>query len=168
MGLLNLKSARNIKLAEDILQPLIDVGASIGDGSPLSLPYFADGGNLTLEFTIGANNVRGVAQVFTNDFAFGTYPLQGPESVSGTGPGGEIPDGAVTTIKIADAAVTAAKIADGVVGSAQLADTVTFGASSSPGQISVVNSNNNASLGRRCCQFYERQQRLPKLACLSI
>jgi len=146
LGLLNLKSARNIKLAEDILQPLIDVGATIGDGSPLTLPYFADGGNLTLEFTIGANNVRGVAQVFTDNFAFGTYPLQGPESIGGTGPSGELPDGSVTTIKIADAAVTAAKIANGVVGSAQLADMVTFGASSSPGQINLVNSSNNATV----------------------
>jgi len=146
LGLLHLKSARNIKLAEDILQPLIDVGAIIGDGSPLSLPYLADGGNLTLEFTIGANNVRGVAQVFTDNFAFGTYPLQGPESTSVTVPGGELPDGSVTTIKIANGAVTGGKIANGAVGSVQLADTVTFGASSSPGQISVVNSNNNATV----------------------
>ena len=90
--------------------------------------------------------MRGVAQVFTSDFAFGTYPLQGPESISGTGSSGEIPDGAITTSKIADAAVTGGKIANGAVGSVQLADTVTFGASSSPGQISVVNSNNNATV----------------------
>jgi len=134
LGTLGPKSALNIKVAEDILTLL---------GIPL--PYIDDGGNLTLEFTIGAEKVRGVAQVFTSDFAFGTYPLQGPES-SGTGPGGEIPDGAVTTVKIADAAVTTAKIANEVVGSTQLADTVTFGASSSPGQINVVNSNDNTTL----------------------
>ena len=135
LGMLGPRAALNLKLAEDILLPL---------GIPL--PYTNDGGNLTLEFTIGAEKVRGVAQVFTSDFAFGTYPLQGPESISGTGSSGEIPDGAITTSKIADAAVTGGKIANGAVGSVQLADTVTFGASSSPGQISVVNSNNNATV----------------------
>ena len=42
----------------------------------ISLPYTADGGNLTLEFTIQAPNVQGAAQVFSPDLAFGTYPLQ--------------------------------------------------------------------------------------------
>ncbi len=65
LGTLGAKSAFNIKLAEDILTP---IGAS--------LPYTADGGNLTLEFTIGVAGVQGVAQVFSGDFAFGTYPLQ--------------------------------------------------------------------------------------------
>ncbi len=65
LGTLGPKSALNIKLAEDIPTPL---------GIPL--PYIDDGGNLTLEFTIGSNNVRGVAQVFSGDFAFGTYTLQ--------------------------------------------------------------------------------------------
>ena len=65
LGDLEATSARNIKLAEDILDPL---GLR---------PYQDDGGNLMLEFTIQAANVRGVAQVFNNSFtlAFGTYPL---------------------------------------------------------------------------------------------
>jgi len=65
LGSLGAKSALNLKLAEDILTPL---------GIPV--PYTDDGGNLTLEFTIGTGNVQGVAQVFSGDFAFGTYPLQ--------------------------------------------------------------------------------------------
>ncbi len=65
LGILGARSALNLKLAEDILVPL---------GIPL--PYTTDGGNLTLEFTIGSKNVRGVAQVFSPSFAFGTYPLQ--------------------------------------------------------------------------------------------
>ena len=65
LGTLGAKSAFNIKLAEDILTP---IGASV--------PYTTDGGNLTLEITIGVAGVQGVAQVFSGDFAFGTYPLQ--------------------------------------------------------------------------------------------
>ena len=65
LGILGAKSAFNLKLAEDILVPL-----------GIALPYTTDGGNLTLEFTIGSNNVRGMTQVFSGDFAFGTYPLQ--------------------------------------------------------------------------------------------
>jgi hypothetical protein len=65
LGVLDASSARNIKLAEDILVPL---------GIPL--PYTDDGGNLTLDFTIGAPNVRGAGQVFSSSLAFGTYPLQ--------------------------------------------------------------------------------------------
>ena len=62
---LQAESARNLKLAEDILTPL---------GIPT--PYVTDGGNLTLEFTIQAADVRGAAQVFSSSFAFGTVPLQ--------------------------------------------------------------------------------------------
>ena len=65
LGSLGAESGRNIKVVEDILAPL-----------GMSLPYTDDGGNLTLEFTIGAPNVQGVAQVFSSDLAFGTYPLQ--------------------------------------------------------------------------------------------
>jgi hypothetical protein len=65
LGTLGAESARNIKLAEDILARL---------GIPL--PYMSDGGNLTVEITIGASSVQGVAQVFSSDLAFGTYPLQ--------------------------------------------------------------------------------------------
>ena len=65
LGSLGAKSAINVKLVEDILIPL---------GIPM--PYLTDGGNLTLEFTITAANVRGVAQVFSSDLAFGTYPMQ--------------------------------------------------------------------------------------------
>ena len=75
LGILAPSSARNIKLAEDILAPL---------GIPL--PYTDDGGNLTVEFTIDAANVRGAAQVFTSNMAFGTYPLQPVPTTSGPGP----------------------------------------------------------------------------------
>ena len=43
LGLLNAKSARNIKIAEDILSALVP------------LPYVTDGGNLMVEFTVGAD-----------------------------------------------------------------------------------------------------------------
>jgi hypothetical protein len=66
LGSLEARSARNIKLAEDILDQLPGI----------TLPYTIDGGNVTLEFTIQAENVRGAAQVFSSSFAFGTYPLQ--------------------------------------------------------------------------------------------
>ena len=69
------KSALNLKLAEDILTPL-----------DIETPYTSDGGNLTLEFTITAENVRGAAQVFSSDFAFGTYPLQQIPSASSGSP----------------------------------------------------------------------------------
>ncbi|MCH8015541.1 MAG: hypothetical protein IH917_02825 [Acidobacteria bacterium] len=65
LGTLGARSALNIKLAEDILTPL-----------GVLLPYTIDGGNLTLEFTVQAADVRGAAQVFSSDFAFGTQPLQ--------------------------------------------------------------------------------------------
>jgi hypothetical protein len=64
LGLLEAKSARNIKIAEEILSAL-----------GLPLPYVADGGNLTVEFTIEAKSVQGVAQVFSSNLAFGTYPM---------------------------------------------------------------------------------------------
>ena len=72
---LQAESARNLKLAEDILAPL---------GIPT--PYVTDGGNLTLEFTIQAADARGVAQVFSSDFAFGTYPMQEIPSTSSGSP----------------------------------------------------------------------------------
>ena len=65
VGVLGAKSALNLKLVEDILVPL-----------GITPPYTDDGGNLTLEFTVEAENVRGVAQVFSGSMAFGTYPLQ--------------------------------------------------------------------------------------------
>ncbi|MCH1932588.1 hypothetical protein L9G16_20795, partial [Shewanella sp. A25] len=43
IGLLEGESARNIKVAEDILLAL-----------EIPLPYTDDGGNLTIEFTVGA------------------------------------------------------------------------------------------------------------------
>jgi hypothetical protein len=74
LGTLEARSALNIKLAEDILTLL-----------EIPLPYTDNGGNLTLEFTIQAANVRGTAQVFSSDFAFGTYPLQEiPSSSAGS------------------------------------------------------------------------------------
>ena len=75
LGTLGVASSRNIKLAEDILIPL-----------GITTPYVTDGGNLTLEFTIQAADVRGVAQVFSSDFAFGTYVLQQIPSTAGAGP----------------------------------------------------------------------------------
>ena len=71
LGSLEAFSARNIKLAEDILLPL-----------EIALPYNDNGGNLTLEFTIGGPQVRGVGQVFSDNLAFGTYPLQEISSTS--------------------------------------------------------------------------------------
>ena len=65
LGTLAGKSGLSIKVAEDILTLL-----------GITPPYITDGGNLTLEFTIGAADVVGAAQVFSSDFAFGTYPLQ--------------------------------------------------------------------------------------------
>ncbi len=65
LGTLGAESGRNIRLAEDILAVL---------GIPL--PYTDDGGNLIVQFTIQAPNVRGAAQVFNGSIAFGTYPLQ--------------------------------------------------------------------------------------------
>ncbi len=64
LGILGVRSALNLKLAEDILTNL-----------GISRPCVEEGGNLTLEFTIEAAGVRGAAQVFSDSFAFGTYPL---------------------------------------------------------------------------------------------
>ena len=75
LGTLEARSALNLKLVEDILIPL-----------GIALPYTTDGGNLTLEFTIQAVDVRGVAQVFSSDFAFGTYPMQEIPSTSSGSP----------------------------------------------------------------------------------
>jgi len=58
-------SAVNIKLAEDILNPLA-----------VTLPYTDNGGNLTLVITIRATGVTGISQTFSSGFAYGTYPLQ--------------------------------------------------------------------------------------------
>jgi len=65
LGLLDARSSLNIKIAEDVLSAL---------GIPL--PYTDNGGNLTIEVTVGAENVRGAAQVFSSDLAYGTYPMQ--------------------------------------------------------------------------------------------
>ena len=75
LGTLEARSALNLKLVEDILIPL-----------GIALPYVTDGGNLTLEFTIQAADARGVAQVFSSDFAFGTYPMQEIPSTSSESP----------------------------------------------------------------------------------
>ena len=80
LGTLEALSARNIKVAEDILTPL--------ESFEIPLPYTQDGGNLTVELTIGAGGVRGDVQVFNNSqtLAFGTYPLQEIPSTLGTSP----------------------------------------------------------------------------------
>ena len=75
LGTLGAKSGRNIRLAEDILNPL-----------GITTPYTTDGGNLTLELTIQAAAVRGASQVFSSDFGFGTYPLQEIPSTPGASP----------------------------------------------------------------------------------
>ena len=75
LGSLQAESARNLKLAEDILAPL-----------GIARPYTDDGGNLMLEFTVGAPDVKGAAQVFSSDFAFGTYPMQEIPSTSSGSP----------------------------------------------------------------------------------
>ncbi len=75
LGNLEARSALNIRVAEDILTPLL-----------IPLPYITDGGNLTLEFTIQAADVRGAAQVFSSDFAYGTYPLQLLPTTPSAGP----------------------------------------------------------------------------------
>ena len=75
LGTLEARSALNLKLVEDILDPL-----------EIALPYTTDGGNLMLEFTIQAVDVRGAAQVFSSDFAFGTYPMQEIPSTSSGSP----------------------------------------------------------------------------------
>jgi len=62
---LGARSALNLKLGEDILVPL-----------GITLPYTDNDGDLTLEFTIQADGVRGATQVFSSSLAFGTNPLQ--------------------------------------------------------------------------------------------
>jgi len=75
LGTLEARSALNLKLVEDILTAL-----------GITTPYTDNGGNLVLELTIQAANVRGTAQVFSSDFAFGTYPLQEIPSTSAGSP----------------------------------------------------------------------------------
>ena len=75
LGTLEARSARNIRVADDILLPLGTV-----------LPYTTDDGNLTLEFTIQAADVKGTAQVFSSSFASGTYTLQSVPPVPIPGP----------------------------------------------------------------------------------
>jgi len=76
LGSLEAESARTIRLEE----VLTDLG--------IPLPYTENDGDLTLEFTILAADVRGAAQVFDNSLtlAFGTYPLQEISSTSNTNP----------------------------------------------------------------------------------
>jgi len=66
LGMLAARSALNIRL-EDILDDLL-----------IPRPYEDNAGNVVMEFTIGAPDVIGAAQVFDNSLtlAFGTYPLQ--------------------------------------------------------------------------------------------
>ncbi len=65
LGTINARSGKNVKIAEEILFKL-----------GILLPYTGDGGNLLVEFTVGADNVRGTGQVFSSNLAFGTYPLE--------------------------------------------------------------------------------------------
>jgi len=76
IGNLEAKSALNIRLVKDILDKL--------PGNLEFDPF--DGGNLTLEFTIGVTGVGGSAQVFSETLAFGTYPLQRIPSTSSVNP----------------------------------------------------------------------------------
>jgi len=75
LGTLGAESAMNIDLANDILMPLM-----------ITTPYVTDGGNLTLEFTIQAADVVGAAQVFSDIFGFGVYPLQKTPSTPAASP----------------------------------------------------------------------------------
>ena len=61
-------SGRNIRVAEDVLMPIL---------GETGLPYTTDGGNLVLEITIDANNIAGTAQVIVRDplSSFGIYQL---------------------------------------------------------------------------------------------
>ena len=64
LGSLPSWSGRNIRVAEDVLMPM------------MAVPYTADGGNLVLEITIDANRINGTAQVFQHDLSsFGIYQL---------------------------------------------------------------------------------------------
>ena len=62
-------SGRNIRVAEDVLMPIL---------GETELPYTTDGGNLVLEITIDANNIAGTAQVIVRDplSSFGIYQLK--------------------------------------------------------------------------------------------
>ena len=75
LGTLGAKSALNVKVAKDILAPL-----------GIALPYTNNEGDLTLEFTIQAVDVRGATQVFSSSLAFGTHPLQEIPSTSSGSP----------------------------------------------------------------------------------
>ena len=66
LGTLEARSALDIRLVEDILVPL-----------EIATPYTTDGGNLIVELTIQATDVRGTAQVFSSSLSLGTYPLNG-------------------------------------------------------------------------------------------
>ena len=75
LGNLGARSALNVKLVEDILTP-----------AGITVPYTTDDGDLTLEFTIQAADVKGAAQVFSSSFASGTNPLQEVPSTAGASP----------------------------------------------------------------------------------
>ena len=66
LGSLGPRSALNIRL-EDILDEL-----------SIPRPYETNNGNLTLEFTIGAEGVRGTAQVFDNSLTLAFWHLPAP------------------------------------------------------------------------------------------
>ena len=69
LGSLMSWSGRNIRVAEDVLMPIL---------GETGLPYTTDGGNLVLEITIDANNIAGTAQVIVRDplSSFGIYQLK--------------------------------------------------------------------------------------------
>jgi len=71
LGTLSGSTGMNIKLKEDILDPLVTAGRIA------ALPYTTNGGNLVLEITIRSSGVRGSYQVFTSagGAAFGVSPL---------------------------------------------------------------------------------------------
>jgi len=63
-------------------------------------PYLQNNGNITLEFTVGADNVLGTAQVFNSSLtlAFGTYPLQ----IGGTPVSPQAPDEVTVQVNCAN------------------------------------------------------------------
>jgi hypothetical protein len=64
LGSIGGAAGRNVRVAEDILTPL-----------NVTLPYTTNGGNLVVEITIEAVGCSGIAQSFSNAFAYGTVAL---------------------------------------------------------------------------------------------
>jgi len=111
----------------------------------VSLPYKNNGGNLTLEFTIGVAGVQGVAQVFSGDFAFGTYPLQ---VISATGTNTAIGNQALQN--------NTTGTSNTAMGSGALQDSTTGRANTAVGGFALnsnTTGNNNTAVGTSALLF---------------